>query len=346
MDESQFYARYASFPDPLLFQTPAGTWLTNSAADALCLSRSDFEQLTAWDGSSSIWLAGQFFYIHGHRTAEGLFLLLSTDSFLSSAAVNLSSQLRQKLSLAFNGISALKEYFPSGDVSASKEWSDVNRALFQIFRMVTELDCCTAGEGSCHKVFLDLTQWLRSLSSELRHWCLSDGRVTLRLELPFAPLPIMADPALLDCMVSHLVSNAIKSVEPSEKAEIGLSLKKAAGQAVLTISGNAAAFSPAVLNDPLWNQPARLLPRRGLGLGLPIAQRVAALHGGTLMATHTADSSQLVFSLPLSVPDGYLASPVPRPEPIDDFSLVRVILSDALSSDSFRPDYPSYHGLR
>lgn len=342
MDALQFHSNYDSFPDPLLLQTADGQWLTNPAADALCLSQTDLEQLAAWDGVSSIWLARQFFYIQGHRTADGLFLLLCTDPFLSSAAVNLSGQLRQRLSQAFGGLSALNDLLPGNAPELKEDLSVVNRALFQIFRMVTELDDCAETDLLAHKSYIDLSEWLRRLKGELEHWCSAAGGITLHVEVPETPLSAMADPRLLDCMVSHLVSNALKA-DPDGKTELTIALKKQGEQAVLTICGNGLSFSPAALSDPLWNQPTRLLPGRGLGLGLPIAQRIAALHGGALMITPTKDGSQAVFSLPLSSPPaGYLASPAPRVEPTGGFSLVRIILSDALPPAAFHPDFPDF----
>lgn len=340
VDAQQFHSSYDSFPTPLLLQTGDGSWLTNPAADAICLSRTDLEQLAQWDGNTSLWLAGQFFYVHGRRTDQGLFLLLDADAFLSSSAVNLSSQLRQRLSQAFSGLTALNSHLPDGTQAAKEDLSVVNRALFQIYRVITELDSCAETELSCHKICLDLTQWLRRLGKEIEHWGNANG-VALRLELPSAPLSTMADPKLLDCMVAHLVSNAIKTASDGT-AEIVISLKKQGEQAILTLTSNGVTFSPAALTDPLWNQPARLLPGRGLGLGLPIAQRIAALHDATLMAVPTKGGSQVVCSIPLSVPDNYLASPAPRIEPTGGFSLVRIILSDALPPAAFHPDYPDF----
>lgn len=335
VDGSQFLACYASFPDPLFFQTAAGVWHANPAADALNLSPSEFKQLAAWDGTSSIWLAGRFFYVHGHRTDDGTFLLLSPDSFFSSVAINLSSQLRQRVSSAFNGISTLKEHLPSDTLCVNEDLAEVSRALFQILHIVMELERSTESELSCQKVCLELTQWLERLTNEMRHWFQPEDNVTLRLDLPSTPLAAMADSHFLDCLVTHLVSNAIKAA-PKGKAEVCLDLKKDGSSAVLRIIGNGDAFSPAILKEPLWNQPTRLLPGRGLGLGLPIAQRIAEIHGGTLMATQAEDRSQMVLSLPLCVPEGQLCSPK---SPIDPFySPVRAILSSVLSTAAFHPD--------
>lgn len=338
MDESQFHANYDTFPEPLLLQTAEGSWLSNPAADDLCLSQTDYDRLAEWDGNSSIWLAGRFFYVHGHRTADGLFLLLYADAFLSTAALNLSSQLRQRLSSAFNSLSDLNSHLPSDTNAAKEDFSVVSRALYQIFRIVTELDRCSESELPCHKERLDLTAWLRRLGDELRQWSAPAEGVTLHIDYPNAPLTAAADPYLLDYMVTHLVSNAIKAA-PDEQADVFITLKKQGEQATLTISGNGAGFSPAFLTDPLWNQPNRLLVGRGLGLGLPIAQRIAALHGGALMVSPTKDGSQVVFSLPLAIPDDFLATPTPRVEPTGGFSMVRIVLSDALPPAAFHPDF-------
>lgn len=338
VDASQFHANYDTFPEPLLLQTKEGGWLTNPAADNLCLSQADYIWLAKWDGSSSIWLAGRFFCVHGHRTPDGLFLLLCADTFLSTAALNLSSQLRQRLTLAFSGITGLKSHLPD-DAAAKEDFSVVSRALYQIFRIVTELDRCSENELPCRKRPLELAAWLDRLGDELRYWIPPSQDVTVHVESPAVPLTTMADPHLLNYMVTHLVSNAIKAA-PDEHADIFLSLKKQEEQAILTISDNGAGFSPAFLNDPLWNQPNRLLVGRGLGLGLPIAQRITALHGGTLMVSSTKDSAQVALSLPLSVPDNFLASSKP---PDDDFtggfSMVRIVLSDALPPAAFHPDF-------
>lgn len=342
MDAQQFHSHYDSFPAPLLLQTTDGQWFSNPAADAVCLSQTDLDQLALWNGNATLWLAGQFFYVHGRRTADGLLLLLDADAFLSSAAINLSSQLRQRLSLAFTGLSSLSGHLYDDTQAVKDDLARVNHAFFQIYRIITELDSCAETELSCHKVCLDLTAWLRRLGDELDHWCSSNG-IVLHIDSPKVPLSTLADPYLLDCMVAHLVSNAIKAASDSEeKAEITISLKKQGEQAILTVCGNGVVFSPAALTDPLWNQPARLLPGRGLGLGLPIAQRIAALHNATLIALPAKNGTQAVFSIPLSVPDNYLSSPAPRIEPTGGFSPVRIILSDALPSAAFHPDYPDY----
>lgn len=338
VDESQFHAQYDTFPGPLLFQTPEGGWLTNPAADDLCLSQTDFENLAKWDDHSSIWLAGRFFYVHGHRTTQGLFLLLHTDAFLSSASLNLSSQLRQRLTSASTGISSLKSHL-SGDQDAAKEdVAVIDRAFHQILRMVTELERCSERELSCYKKRLDLTEWLPCLEGKLRQWCTPVEGIALHIDFPAPPMETVADPYLLDCMVAHLVSNAIKAA-PDGQADVSITLKTDGTQAVLTVSGNSANFSSDFLTNPLWNQPNRLLVGRGLGLGLPIAQCIAALHGGRLVIPDAKDGngSQVVVSLPLGIPEGFLGDSDP-PIERDSLSMIRIILSDALPPSAFHPD--------
>lgn len=344
MDESQFHTCYDALPIPFLLWTQ-GRWLTNPPADALGLSQTELDQLTHWNGGASLWLSGQFFSVQGRRTTDGLFLFLYPDAFFSSSTLKLSSQLRQRIALAFSGLSSAFDHLPEQSQDPVKEdLATVNRALFQIFRIVSDLDRCAATELTCSKVCLDLGEWFRHFSDEATQWCSVIEDVALRFEYPDAPLLTMADPRLLDCLVSHLLSNAIKAVA-GDCGSITVSLKKQGEQGVLTVRGSGASFSPAALTDPVWNQPITLQPERGLGLGLPIAQRIAALHDGTLMVTPTKEGSQVVFSLPLSIPDGYLASPAPRFEDTGGFSQVRIILSDALPTSAFHPDlHPENRG--
>lgn len=338
MDNSTFHSNYDAFPAPLLLQSTDGSWFTNPAAEALCFSQTDLEQLAMWDGSASLWLGGRFFYVQGHRTEEGLFLILHPDAFMSSAAANLSNQLRQRVSLAFTGAASLSRHLNKGNGDVKEDLSVVDRALFQIFRIVTELENCIATELPHTPAYLDLLDWFHRLTDELKQLCAPIDGITFHIDFPDAPMATMADSQLLDILVSHLISNAIKAA-PEGEADISLSLKKQGDQAILTVRGNGAAFSPAVLTDPVWNQPISLQPGRGLGLGLPIAQRIAALHSGTLMVTPTKSGSQVVVSLPLSVPEGYLASSAPPQDDTGGFSMVRVILSDALPSAAFHPDH-------
>lgn len=338
MDELQFHASYDALPIPLLLWSQ-GRWLINPSADALGLSQTELEQLTHWNGSASLWLSGQFFCVQGQRTEDGLFLFLYPDAFFSASTLKLSSQLRQRIALAFSGLSSAFDHLPDQSQDPVKEdLTIVNRALFQLFRIVSDLDRCAATELTCSKVLLDLGEWFRHFSDEAAQWCAPMKDVSLHFDCPDAPLPTMADPRLLDCLLSHLLSNAIKAVT-EDHGSITLSLKKQGDQGVLTVRGDGASFSPAALTDPVWNQPVTLQPERGLGLGLPIAQRIASLHGGTLMVTPTKEGSQVVFSLPLSVPDSYLASPAPSFEDTGGFSQVRIILSDALPNSVFHPDF-------
>lgn len=337
MDELQFHSCYDTLPIPLLLWSE-GLWLANPAAEDLGLSQAELELLTRWNGSTSLWLSGQFFCVQGQRTEDGLFLFLHPDAFFSSSVLKLSGHLRQRVSLAFTGLSSALEHLSNQSHGLVKEdLSAVNRALFQIFRTAADLDRCAASEITCSKTYLDLNEWFRHFADEAAQWCAPIEELALHFDGPGSPLLTMADPNLLDCLIAHLLSNAIKAADGPGR--IAVSLKKQGEQAVFTVRGSGVAFSPAVLTDPAWNQPISLLPERGLGLGLPIAQRIAALHDGALMITPTKDGSQVVFSLPLFLPEGYLASPAPHFEETGGFSQIRVILSDALPNAAFHPDF-------
>ncbi|MHA7632195.1 sensor histidine kinase [Corallococcus sp. M7] len=107
------------------------------------------------------------------------------------------------------------------------------------------------------------------------------ANVALTAELPDAPVLLFGDRRLLEQAVGHLVSNAIKFGE-DRPAKARLSTHE--GHAVLTVEDHGVGIAP--------EDHARIFRRfervpsggrfEGLGLGLFLAQEIAAAHDGTL----------------------------------------------------------------
>ncbi|CAM4523193.1 ATP-binding response regulator [Corallococcus exiguus] len=107
------------------------------------------------------------------------------------------------------------------------------------------------------------------------------ANVTLTAELPDAPVLLFGDPRMLEQAVGHLLSNAIKFGE-DRPAKARLSTHE--GHAVLTVEDQGVGIAP--------EDHARVFRRfervpsggrfDGLGLGLYLAQEIAAAHDGTL----------------------------------------------------------------
>ncbi len=116
------------------------------------------------------------------------------------------------------------------------------------------------------------------------------------------PLPTVAgDRALLDHVVTNLLTNAASYHDPGEPPRIEVSAQRHDDHVELCIDD----AGPGI---PEEERAASLEPffrgaasgnRRGSGLGLPIAAKVAARHGGNLRITDSAlGGTRIVVSLP------------------------------------------------
>ena len=79
-------------------------------------------------------------------------------------------------------------------------------------------------------------------------------------------------------------------------------------------------------------------PGEGAGLGLYNARRIAALHGGVLVAQSGQDGgASLVVSLPIVTPDSVPARNNPGYDNLGGYSPVRIELSDVLPWQAYVP---------
>jgi PAS domain S-box-containing protein len=133
---------------------------------------------------------------------------------------------------------------------------------------------------------LDLSQTVRELARGI-HRAEAPTR-TLETDLPEAPLEAFADPKLLQLLLRNLLSNAFKYA-PSGPVRLRLACQGDA--VVLSVADQGIGIDEADRTrvfEPFGRaQRAEAFP--GTGLGLPIALRVAELHGGTLGFDSTPD---------------------------------------------------------
>jgi signal transduction histidine kinase len=128
------------------------------------------------------------------------------------------------------------------------------------------------------------------------------------------PLPTVAgDRALLDHVVTNLLSNAAAYRRPDEPARIEVSARCHGHHVELCIDDAGPGIDEeerAAALEPFYRGAASG-DRRGSGLGLPIAARVAARHGGSLRITDSPlGGTRIVVDLPtVSARDAPPAAP-------------------------------------
>lgn len=135
-------------------------------------------------------------------------------------------------------------------------------------------------------------------------------------------------------MLMELVSNGAKA-----GSRVTLALVRREDRAVFTVEDNGDGVAPERLNH-LFSSAEEAVPdwRRG-GVGVAIARRAAALHGGTLVADCAPGRGlRAVASIPLGVSEGVeLRDPGVAWDP-GGFSEELVALSDLLPARAFGPN--------
>jgi signal transduction histidine kinase len=117
----------------------------------------------------------------------------------------------------------------------------------------------------------------------------TQGEVELRHARPAGPLEIEGDPARVRVALFNVLDNALKASPRGEHVEIGIEASD--DEVTITVQDGGAGVAKAELRRLFaWRELAPRRPRdgrRGLGLGLPVARRIAELHGGTIAARNT-----------------------------------------------------------
>lgn len=339
IDAALFQQIFQRFDAPVILKIEK-QWHFNPAAQALELSTGELELLADHNENAFLWLSHQFYHVSTSEADGSTLIMLRPDSFFTSAAERVASQLRTQLNAAFGPAFTLSEnHFLRSDPRAHEQLAALNQALYQIFRMVIEFEQCSdPNDLSAQITTIDLVQWFQRLSGELQELC-GQVNVNFTAQTDQTYLPILANGKQLEILILSLVSNALKNA-PKKGGKLTVSLKRQKGQAIITVADNAGGFSPEVLTHPLWSQPVRPVPNQGLGLGLPMVQRVVAAHQGTLMAFPSASGTRMVLSLPIREADGiFSTSHSPGWDDISPgFSLAKIFLSDVLPSSLYYPD--------
>lgn len=152
-------------------------------------------------------------------------------------------------------------------------------------------------------------------------------------------LTTLADQAALEEMLLCLISNSFKSI--GRDGDVELALEQRGRKAVFTLKDNGGGMNAetlAALFDPQEEDPEE---GSGTGLGLPLAQQIAALHGGILIVDSQEHKGvRLAVSLPLRDPErsGSLCSSRPALDETGGWDKVLVELSDCLPTQAFLPE--------
>ena len=133
-----------------------------------------------------------------------------------------------------------------------------------------------------------------------------DREVHLDVEAATDLPPLYGDPGRLTQVMWNLLSNALKYSPPG--SPVVVRMRRGDGAVILQVSDSGPGIPAEALPhvfEPFWKGEGNEQRGSGLGLGLSIARRLAALHGGHLTAeSRNGQGTTFCLFIPAPVPEG------------------------------------------
>jgi signal transduction histidine kinase/CheY-like chemotaxis protein len=250
------------------------------------------------------------------------------DEFLAT----LAHELRNPLAPIRNAVEILRIARERPDMS-DKAIAMMERQLNQMVRLVDDLldvSRITTGKLAVRASVMELQAAVRDAIETVRPF-LDSRDQSLDIEIPSEPIAIEGDRTRLGQVFANLLHNASKYSQPG--AQIALAVETEGDWVAVRVRDSGIgldARSIATIFD-MFVQVDRSLTRAqaGLGVGLTLARRLVALHGGTIHAFSegVGKGSEFVVRLPLAgarIPED--AAPKERIE--GDVQARRILLAD------------------
>lgn len=222
------------------------------------------------------------------------------DRFLS----NMSHELRTPLSSIIGFAELIGERADRLDREKFKSYAArILTAAEHLLDLITSLlDLAKSGAGvlKAVPVDFDMANAVRETAALLRPLAEKKG-LEMHVELP-DELIVRADPRMIRQIFINLLGNAVKY---TKEGSVSVSLKKEDGQAVLSVADTGIGI-PEQEHDKIFTDFHRVdngpdFMTDGVGIGLALSRRLAALHSGTITFTSTyGEGSVFTFAFPVS----------------------------------------------
>jgi signal transduction histidine kinase len=219
------------------------------------------------------------------------------DEFLA----NVSHELRTPATTIRMATATL---FAAGDRLSTEDRQDIYQRidvrateLVSLLESLIEEALSDTGQG---RMTLMPLEWSSALPRWVRAAELEADR-EINLVLPAVPVTSLADPAKIERVVANVLSNALKFSPPGSPVQVELSADPETVRIAVRDQGMGI---DASLHDEIFERfvqadggPTR--EHGGLGIGLTLAQRFVALHGGTIVVdSEPGRGSTFEISLP------------------------------------------------
>jgi signal transduction histidine kinase len=222
----------------------------------------------------------------------------------SEFLANMSHELRTPLNaiLGFSEILMVQLYGPLGHVKYKEYAEDVHKSgahLLELINDVLDLSKIDAGKMELRESVFSISEVVKDAVLLVRGK--AKDRVMLKLSVP-EDSQILADKRLIKQILINLLSNAIKFTP--EGGTITVGAHHNSGQELQIYVADTGIGMDALQLDKAFSAYGQINSKvaqthQGTGLGLPIAQSLARLHGGDLVGQSSpGEGTRMVLHLP------------------------------------------------
>ncbi len=236
--------------------------------------------------------------VHSHRE------LREANQHMHEFLALLGHELRTPLAAIRNALRVLEL---KGEDAATREWTRgiLERQTQRISCLVEdmlEISRIEHGKIRLRKQPLDLAQTIARAIDTVRA-AIEGHHHQLEVTLPPEPVVVDADPGRLEQVLTNLLNNAIKYMEPA--GHIWVSAEEQGSNVVVRVRDSGMGIASEMLPhifDPFWQLERTFeYSQNGLGIGLALVRKLAEMHGGTASAYSAGlgHGSEFVVCLPV-----------------------------------------------
>jgi signal transduction histidine kinase len=216
----------------------------------------------------------------------------------------LGHELRTPLAAIRNALRVLEL---KGEDAATREWarSIMERQTHCIGCLVEdmlEISRIEHGKIRLRMQPLDLAQTIARAIDTVRA-AIEGHHHQLEVTLPPEPVVVDADPGRLEQVLTNLLNNAVKYMDPG--GHIWVSAEEQGSNVVVRVRDSGMGIASEMLPhifDPFWQLERTFeYSQNGLGIGLALVRKLAEMHGGTASAYSAGrgHGSEFVVCLPI-----------------------------------------------
>jgi signal transduction histidine kinase len=188
----------------------------------------------------------------------------------------------------------------SGDAGALAWAARMNQGIYSIMRIVSNLRLLgdTGALRNSYKQRTNLGEWLEQLVQRLEP-LMQEAQRELVVELPTQEVLCNINGDLLQRALLNVISNSIKYTEPGGKILLRVK-RKGSGHIQISVQDDGCGISGEAIKtlEQIFSLGPQISDSRsGTGLGLYMAKKIMADHGGDLFLEWKKDQGTIVYLL-------------------------------------------------